>query len=322
MPFLFMFVKILNMKRFLNSFLAITLVLFTSCNQNKKEVAVRRAIDTTIDTIGSGTGFLKHLHKKRTFKFYDQTLEKYLASSPLRPDDTHKVIYLLPVGTIDSSLVDLIKNEQDYLQRFFQLDVKVLPGVGMDDLKNVNKVETRLHSSTHIYGKESNEAALEQVEAHSLIINYIVPNKPKDAVAILGITEYDIYLQDYNYIFGTSDLHAGTGLISLYRLKNLAGIRNVASKQITNLFSIPNTKDYDCLLNYHDNVEDQEAGVSFLSPLALQKLKISIGFDFKKRFEDLEEFWKQQSDIENARYYTNCLKALRDSPIYTTSANK
>jgi len=293
------------------SLLLLSISLFTSCKTDTNQ-SEHHAVNenTLLDTTGSSTEFLKHLHKKRTLKTYDQSLEEYLSSGPRVPDSIQKIIYLLPIGDVDTTYINFLDKERDYLERFFQLEVKLLPAVTINDLK-VNNVKTRLHSASQMYGKGAEEANDEQIEANSLLKNYVIPNKPKDGIVVLGVTDYDIYNPKYNYIFGTSDLHDGTGIISTNRLLGETSIHNVLTKQITNIFSIPNTKDYDCLLNFQDTPIQEEMSVSYLSPLALQKLKIAIGFDYLKRFEELEQYWSTRHHVDNSKYYRDCIAACK-----------
>lgn len=284
----------------------------TSCEEKpqlkKPEGSIR------IDTTGSGTSFIYDLHKKNTLKTYDQSVEDFLKSNPRRPDSIRKVIYLLPLGDMDSLTSAIITAETDYLQKFFQLEVKVMPGVAFDDLKRISKIKTRM-ATDPFDGKKGgpHNGDEEQIEANSLIKNYIVPNMPKDAIVVIGVTAHDIYGSGYNYLFGTSSLKDGTGLVSVHRLMGFdpeMNIRKVISKQVTNVFSINNVKDYDCLLNFHNNSDELEKGTVHLSPIALQKLKLAIGFDYKKRTQDLLDFWKQKGHLQNSDYYAKCLKAL------------
>lgn len=311
-----------------NKFIILLAFFNFTCSPEVKNVeevkSSSKAIDTVqkieIDTTGADLSYISHLHKRKTFKLFDQTLVQYANSKPNRPDSIRNIIYISPLGDMSKEIEEFLNKEITYLEKFFQLKVKIMKRIPFYDLKKIDSVKTRLGSNRR-GGKfekmyPNNQNINEQIEANSLIEHYIISNKPKDAVVILGITDHDIYTPQFNYLFGTSNLKGGCGLVSTHRFQEnpyewQMTIRKVISKQITNLFSISNTKDYECLLNFANNLIEQENNVFYLSPIALQKLKINIGFDYKKRFEELRDYWKQTERTDMVNYYENCLKSKK-----------
>lgn len=250
------------------------------------------------------------LHVRRNLNTYDLSLLEYIKSNPNRPDSTRNVIYIIPFGNMKSSVEEIVKNEAEYLKVFFQLEVKILNRISYDSIQKIKSIKTRLvpHSDYQHYSKIKGdiESFREQIEATSFMENYLIPNKPDDAIAFLGITEHDIYNPKYNYLFGASKLNDGVGVVSVFRLisynqSTKFNIRKVTSKQIANMFSIKNVKDYECLLNFHNSKEELESGSFYISPRALEKLKYNIGFDYNKRFKDLHDFWT--NDEPEANYW-------------------
>ncbi len=295
--------------------------LFLSCTSNSSESTVgsKKEADPNsimvLDTTGADLNSILSLHKRVNFKNRDQSLIDYAKSNPNRPDSIRKVIYLLPLGDMSEAMESLLNEEIAYLSKFFQLPVKVLPRIPFNDIKKIDSVKTRMYSSPS-YGriKGENLNLTEQIEGNSLMEFFVLPNKPADAIVILGITDHDLYSRNYNFIYGTSSLKGGAGLISTHRLQDnpyetQSNIRKSATKQIANAFSIFNVKDYLCVMNFHKSVEELERGVYYLSPLALQKLKINIGFDYNKRFADLRDFWKTQDNPYMVDFYSKCLTA-------------
>ena len=285
-------------------------ILFAGCNNDKREKS-----DIKIDTVGLSLNYIERLHTRKTLKDYDKTLIDYIKSKPNRPDSIHKVVYILPFGNMKPEIEEIIKKEIQYLEIFLQLPVKYLDRIPYDTIKDMETIKTRLvpDSDYDYYSKMKGEieSLREQIEASSFIDNYLIPNKPKDAIAILGITEHDIYNPKYNYLFGISRLKNGVGLISTFRLIDYGentkyNIRKVASKQIVNMFSIKNVKDYDCLLNFHYDIYELMDGEFKLSPRALEKLKYNIGFDYNKRFMELEDFWNIDDNEQFVKYYQEC----------------
>lgn len=287
--------------------------IFVSCNLDK----TKQQIDMiSVDTTGYSLKSINDLHERLTLKDYDKSLIDYISSNPNKVDSIRKVIYLVPFGNMRSDVEKLMQGEIKYLEAFFQLEVKMLDRIPYDSIKKMTSIQTRMVPSSDFeyYSKMKGGTPTlrEQIQASSFMDAVLKNNKPKDAIAILGITEHDIYNPKYNFLFGISGLKDGVGLVSTFRLIDYGqetknNIRKVISKQIVNMFSIPNVKDFKCVLNYHNDIEELYYGKFDLSPRALEKLKYAIGFDYSKRFYDLAKFWKKEGNEEEEKYYEECL---------------
>lgn len=292
-------------------------VLIWSCNSDKtKTTNPDNENKLTVDTMGYSLKSIDDLHERLTLKDYDKSLIDFINSNPNIVDSTRKVVYLLPFGNMKPEVEKLIQAEVKYLKAFLQLEIKVLNRIPYDSIKKMSSIQTRMvpTSDFDYYSKMKGGAPTltEQIQATSFIDAVMKQNKPKDAVAVLGITEHDIYNPKYNYLFGISELKDGVGLVSTFRLIDYGqetkyNIRKVISKQIVNMFSIPNVKDFRCVMNFHNNIDELYQGKFDLSPRALEKLKYAIGFDYLKRFEELAKFWKKEGNEEEEKYYEECL---------------
>lgn len=300
-------------------FILLTILLW-SCDYKTSKTASPHKKDITIDTSLYSLTYLDNLHERLTLKSYDNSLHDYINSNPNKVDSIRKVVYLLPFGNMKPEVEKIIQSEIIFLKAFLQLDVKILERITFDSIKKIPTIQTRMVPSSDFdyYSnmKGGTPTLREQIQASSFIESVIKKNMPKDAVAVLGITEHDIYNPKYYFLFGLSELKSGAGLVSTFRLIDYGqttkdNIRKVILKQIVNLFSIPNVKDFKCVLNYHNNIDELTQGKFDLSPKALEKLKYAIGFDYTKRFEDLAKFWSTENNIEEANYYKECAKRSR-----------
>lgn len=296
-------------------------VLTWSCNSDKSKTSNHSNENKiSIDTTEYSMKSIDNLHERLTLKDYDKSLIDYVNSNPNKIDSTRKVVYLLPFGNMKPEVEKIIKEEVEYLKAFLQLEVKVLDRITFDSIKKMNSIQTRMVPSSDFEYfskmKGGTPTLTEQIQATSFINAVLKENKPKDAVAVLGITEHDIYNPKYNYLFGVSELKDGVGLVSTFRLIDYGqetkyNIRKTVTKQIVNMFSIPNVKDFKCLLNFHNSIDKLYNGKFDISPRALEKLKYAIGFDYTKRFEELAEFWKNEKNIEEIKYYDECIKRMK-----------
>jgi archaemetzincin len=296
--------------------------LIWGCNSDKSKKKTQKTSQVAFDTTGYSLKSIDELHERLTLKDYDKSLKDFINSNPNKVDKIRKVVYLLPFGNMKPEVEKIIQEEVEYLKAFLQLEVKVLDRISYDNIKGITSIQTRMvpASDFQYYSKMKGGTPTlsEQIQANSFI-NAVMNNiKPKDAVAVLGITEHDIYNPEYNYLFGISKLKEGVGLVSTFRLIDYGGetknnIRKVVSKQIVNMFSISNVKDFKCVMNFHNNIEEQYQGKFDLSPRALEKLKYVIGLKYTKRFEDLAKFWAKENNKEEKEYYEECMRRTKKS---------
>lgn len=299
-------------------------ILVCGCHSDKSKTSNpdktnKAAQALTADTTGYSLHCLEDLHERLTLKDYDQGLADYIRSNPNRPDSVRKVVYLLPFGNMKPEIEQLIRAEVAYLKAFLQLDVQVLDRMPYDSIRRMAAVKTRLvpNDDFAYYSKMKGgtPALTEQIQAAAFMDAVMKPNKPADAVAVLGITEHDIYNPAYNYLFGVSQLQSGVGVVSTFRLIDYGpetknNIRKTVSKQIVNMFSIPNVKEYKCVMNFHIDIEALYQGKFDLSPRALEKLKYAAGFDYAKRFTDLAKFWKKENNQAEVAYHEACAQRI------------
>lgn len=293
--------------------LALIAILIWSCNSDKS----KQSNQENSKLSGYSLKVIEDLHERLTLKDHDKSLIDYIKSNPNKVDSTRKVIYILPFGNMKPEVEKLIRSEVEYLSAFLQLEVKILERISYDTIKKMSSIQTRMVPTSdfdHYSKMKGGTPTLrEQIEASSFMKFAMMKHKPNDAIAVLGITEHDIYNSNYNYLFGISELKSGLGLVSTFRLIDYGqqtkyNIRKVVSKQIVNMFSIPNVKDFKCVMNFHIGIEELYRGKFDLSPRALEKLKYAIGFDYSKRFDDLAKFWKKEGNKEEVDYYTECLR--------------
>jgi archaemetzincin len=297
-------------------FCMLSILLIAAC-QNENEEQERTSEES--QEIESNSDYtldcLEKLHRRKTVKIYDRTFSAFLKKKPNKPDSIRKYIYILPFGNMKAEIESIVLHEVNYLNCFFQIPVKVLDRVSFDEIKGIENIKTRMMGDIDLdyYSKMKGEIGdlHEQIQASSFMDYYMIKHKPEDAIAVLGITEHDIYNPGYNFLFGSSKLHTGVGIVSTFRIIDYGqttkhNIRKVMSKQIANMFSIKNVKDYECLLNFHSSKNKLEDGVFYISPKALEKLQYSLGFDHLERFTALKDFWTAEENENMAKYYEEC----------------
>jgi archaemetzincin len=89
----------------------------------------------------------------------------------------------------------------------------------------------------------------------------LIKQKPQDAVALMGITERDLYpIPEWNYVFGLASYENGVGVTSIYRFANghLTGsnfnesmlrLMKISSHEIGHMFGITHCLNANCVMN-------------------------------------------------------------------------
>ena len=119
-----------------------------------------------------------------------QSVAEFMREMPDRPTAKRRTIYLQPIGAFAGARGRILAATADYVERFFGLPVKTLPAV---PLSQIPAEARRVHPS---WGNE-------QILAPWVNNNLLYDKKPADAVAMLGLTDVDLYPEpSWNFVFG------------------------------------------------------------------------------------------------------------------------
>jgi len=105
-------------------------------------------------------------------------------------------IYIVPIGLEDPSF---LKPIVDVMVRVFHLNAKVC------------ELPIDLASTYDIARNQYNS---------SLILLQLIKNPPSDALKILGVTEVDLFIPIFTFVFGEAQLDGVGAVVSLHRLNN------------------------------------------------------------------------------------------------------
>ncbi|WP_228433794.1 archaemetzincin [Chryseobacterium polytrichastri] len=125
----------------------------------------------------------------------------------IKPEAGKNSIYLQPIGTFGDLQKKEIQLTQEYLKIYFQLETKILPALSNDIFpKSVRRIF---------------KDGQEQILAGYVLDSILIKRKPKDAVALMGITERDLFPKpEWNYVFGLASYQDGVAVTSMYRFAN------------------------------------------------------------------------------------------------------
>jgi archaemetzincin len=148
-----------------------------------------------------GDWLLKYDEAGQTFEQYFQSRRK-----PIR--DEYSTLYLLPLGEFTPLQQKVLEATREMMEQFFGMPAKVLEAVSLDD---VPAEARRVHPR---WGDK-------QLLTTYLLNDVLKPRRPKDAVAVLGLTASDLWPgEGWNFVFGQASLTERVGVWSLYRNGN------------------------------------------------------------------------------------------------------
>lgn len=242
-----------------------------------------------------------------SYKEKFQSFEEYIKSKPVRPDDKKNVIYIQPIGTLDSTRQEIVNETAAYMEIFFSLKVKInapLP----DSL--VPQTSRRMKFDQ------------EQFHTKYILDKILKPRLPDDAVTMIAITKYDLYPEDsWNFVFGQAYLKQHIGVWSLARFGDPSAnpgafvqcmIRTFKTSlhETGHMFSLPHCVQYRCLMNGSNSLPESDAKALYLCPDCICKLSWNRGITEKEFVNKQLGYWKDGQDGEALIYYTKCVKSL------------
>ena len=174
-----------------------------------------------------------------------QTFEQYIKINPNRPTAERTRIYLQAIGSFTKEQTEVIYEVQNFMQIVFGLEVKMLPVQGVD---KIPASAQRINSSTD----------KRQLLSTHIIHQILKPNRPKDAVAVLAITNEDLWPgEGWNFVFGQASLAERVGVWSTARMGDpvkeakifLRRVLQVADHETGHMFGIKHCTAYECCMN-------------------------------------------------------------------------
>jgi archaemetzincin len=215
-----------------------------------------------------------------------QSFEQYRVSEPVHPTADARTLYLLPIGAFTPSERRVLDQTADFLARFFQLPVKTLDALPESEIPVTAKRKNPYDNHP-------------QVLSGWVMRKVLIPRRPYDAVAVLGLTATDLYpAPSWNFVFGEASLSDRVGVWSMNRNGDpdreralfLARTLKTAAHELGHMFGLQHCLAYRCLLNGSNSLEESDRQALELCPACLQKLAWNVGFEPKKRFLELIAF--------------------------------
>ncbi|CAF1405609.1 unnamed protein product [Rotaria sordida] len=292
------------------------------------------------------------------YKEKGQTYRKFLDESPFLDDNysLKKYIYLTLLDNDDLLSLLNIDHLINYTQRFFQMEVKLLPLFtniywnntkkkwictmkGRNDLIKEITLRTRYNSTT-----EHSQIYVDN------ILNLLKRSVPSDARCLVAITLHDLYSDESDlFIAGLAHGNCHVAAFSFFRYDPRLKfgdefwydwkIKKTQSKlmsiiillrscrllthEIGHLLGIGHCIYYGCLMNGSGHLQEDFSQPLFLCPIDLRKLSQLANFDFIQRYEKLLDFCTENQFNDETDILKKRLEILKNNKqMIQTKKNK
>ncbi len=238
-----------------------------------------------------------------------QSLDQYVASKPNRPNSQRTTLYLQPVGSLTATQERVMTATQELLALWFGTPVKTLPVIAASSIPARAK-------RVHPQWKDP------QLLADYLLYEAILPRRPEDAVAVLGLTATDLWPgEGWNFVFGQASLRDRIGVWSLYRYgdpersdadyrRYLLRALKVATHETGHMFSIPHCVSFQCGMNGSNHLPEADAAPFAFCPECTAKLWWATGTDPVSWLRSLRDFCSKNGLNKEGAIWNDCLRAL------------
>jgi len=233
-----------------------------------------------------------------------QTFEQYRRSNPNRPTAQRTRIYLQAIGTFTKEQTEVIYEVQDFMRIIFGLEVNMLPVKGVDQIPA---------------SAQRQSAGQRQLLSTHILHQILKPNRPADAVAVLAITNEDLWPgEGWNFVFGQASLAERVGVWSTARMGDpakeaklfLRRVLQVAVHETGHMFGIKHCTAYECCMNGSNHQAESDRTPLVFCAECDAKLWWACGLDALKRANALHAFAKKHGLEPDTAQWAKIAKAL------------
>jgi archaemetzincin len=236
-----------------------------------------------------------------------QTFDEYVRGRQ-RTIEQFPKLYLLPLGTFGDVEQKMIDSVVEGMTCFFGLPTVQLNADPLAKLPG--------------YAERVGGAGQRQLLSIHLIDKVLPPKRPRDAAALLGLTNVDLWPgEGWNFVFGQASLGTRVGVWSTARYGNSAGTEDerklfflrllkVALHETGHMFGIPHCAAYECGMNGSNSLSESDRHVLEFCPECQAKLWWTNDYPPKKRCAAMLEYCKKAGLEEEAKYYTGLSAVL------------
>ena len=314
------------MRRLVTSLLLLGAVVYGSVlwYQQRVEVgspdtAIEVALPAGFEPLLAQIELIRPLHEKKKpnqpgdwlerFPEGGQTFGQYVQALARRPlKDEYQTIYIQPLGEFDETQQRLVEQTAEFMGHFFGMPVQLLEARPLGDIPETAR---RMR-----YDEE-------QILSTWIMNDVLKPQRPEDAVAVIGLVTCDLWPGDLNWVFGQASLRDRVGVWSLHRNGDphasdaayrlcLRRTLKTAVHETGHMLGIPHCSAHECCMNGSRSREESDRQPLEFCPECQPKIWWTCGADSVKRTQALAKFATDHGLTAEATLWNRQLKRLAE----------
>lgn len=312
------------MRRLVTSLLLLGAVVYGSVRwfQHRLEFAVpdagvEVALPVDFEPLLVQVELIRPLHEKKRpnqpgdwlerFPEGGQSFRQYVQARSRKPlRDEFQTIYVEPLGECDETQQRLVEQTAEFMGHFFSMPVRLLEARSLGEIPETSR---RMRDGE------------EQILSTWIMNDILRPQRPEDAVAVIGLVTCDLWSGDLNWVFGQALMKDRVGVWSLHRNGDphagdvayrlcLRRTLKLAVHETGHMLGIPHCSAFECCMNGCRNREESDRQPLEFCPECQPKIWWTCGADPVQRTQALAKFATDHGLADEATLWGLQLKRL------------
>ena len=240
----------------------------------------------------------------QTFGHYVQ----FRSRTPLK--DEYQTIYVQPLGEFDETQQRLAQQTAEFMEHFFGMPVQLLEARPLD---GIPETAHRMRDDE------------QQILTTWILDDVLRPQRPDDAIAVIGLVTCDLWSGSFNWLFGQASIIDRVGVWSLHRNGDprasdaayrlcLRRTLKTAVHETGHMLGIPHCSAYECGMNGSRSREENDRQPLEFCPECQPKIWWTCGADPVQRCQALERFANENGLTTDAAVWKRQWAALQHQP--------
>lgn len=212
-----------------------------------------------------------------SFHESEQTFERYVGGPVNRKCAHRTTIYFQPLGMASARYREVLERMRTHAEAYFGVPARLLDPIPL--VESAYSADREQYRSTPI-------------------IQALADRRPPDALAVLGLTDQDLYAEGLNFVFGEGSLRHRCGVYSLRRLETPDGplfLRRslkLVCHEAGHILSIGHCTAWCCVMNGANTLNEMDRQPLHLCPTDLRKVLWNTGADRAGRYRRLDDLYR------------------------------